>query len=373
MYDPLPMSNVSIASLLDRLVSETGAQLVQLANGERRAVTDIYEACGHLLSISPLQHAVETDVSFISNARFRDLLNTTGAGLVIMSEGFSQSDYQGFALLHANPYWVYAKLSCLYQEATRACHRQGEAIQEATQIADSAVVEQGAVIGKGCMIDHGVVIKAGAVLGDYCSLAANSVVAAGVRIGARARVSMGVRIQENCLIGDDVFLDASAVIGSEGFGYAPHHVEGALRWQRIAQLGRVVLGDRVSIGANTTIDRGALEDTVIGDDVIIDNQVQVAHNTRIGNGTAIAGCVGIAGSSTIGERCSIGGGVGIAGHLSIADDTVVLGMTLVNKSINDAGVYASGTGVQPADQWRKSAVRFTQLEKLFKRVKSLES
>lgn len=363
----------SIASLLDKLVSETGAQLVQLTDGERRAITDVHEACGHLLSISPLQHAVETDVSFISNARFRELLNATAAGLVIMSEGFAESDYRGNALLHANPYWVYAKLSCLYQEAIGASCDEAEASKASTQIAESAVVDRGVIIGDGCRIDHGAVIKDGVVLGDHCLVGANSVVGTGVHIGDRARISTGVRIQANCLIGDDVFLDVGAVIGSEGFGYAPHHVEGSLRWQRIAQLGRVVLGDRVSIGANTTIDRGALEDTVVGDDVIIDNQVQVAHNTRIGNGTAIAGCVGIAGSSTIGERCSIGGGVGIAGHLSIADDTVVLGMTLVNKSINDAGVYASGTGVQPAEQWRKSAVRFTQLEKLFKRVKSLES
>jgi len=221
-------------------------------------------------------------------------------------------------------------------------------------------------------VQAGAVIEAGVVIGDGSTIGHNSVIEKNAKIGLRAKIGAGAKVLRACVLGDDVTLDAGAVVGSEGFGFAPYQQEGGLRWQRIAQLGNVTIGDRVYIGANTTIDRGAIDNTVIADDVIIDNLVQVAHNCHIGKGTAIAGCAGLAGSSVIGERCSIGGGAGIAGHLHVADDTTVLGMTLINKSVTEKGVYASGTGMQPAELWRKSAVRFTQLEKLNQRVRQLE-
>ena len=213
------------------------------------------------------------------------------------------------------------------------------------------------------------------IIGDAVEIGPNTVIESGVCIGDDVYLAANVCIGYGVTLGNNVRVQAGAVIGSEGFGYAPEYnaERQSIDWNRIAQLGTVIIGHRVEIGANTTIDRGALDNTVIEDDVIIDNQVQIAHNVIVGSGTAIAGCVGIAGSAKIGRRCSIGGGAGIAGHLSIADDTTVLGMTLINRSVTTSGVYASGTGMQPADKWRKSAVRFTQLETLNKRIKVLEN
>lgn len=351
----------------ERLIAETGAKLVSVRSGIIVGGTEAdSDTLAGLSGIAPLSKATVGDLAFITNVRFREELLASKAGVVIMSEGFAEG-YSGKALIHENPYWVYAKAACLFQEGLESVCSKSE-----SEIADSASLSPAAQLGKGVSVGAGAVVADGAVVGDYCVLGPNTVVEKNVRLGHGVRLAAGAKVLQDCIIGDDVTLDSGVVVGSEGFGFAPHHENDQLRWQRIAQLGIVNIGSRVYIGANTTIDRGAIEDTIIEDDVIIDNQVQIAHNCRIGKGSAIAGCVGMAGSSIIGERCSIGGGAGIAGHLSIADDTTVLGMTLINKTVKKRGVFASGTGMQVADQWRKSAVRFTQLEELNQRVRKLE-
>jgi UDP-3-O-[3-hydroxymyristoyl] glucosamine N-acyltransferase len=169
-------------------------------------------------------------------------------------------------------------------------------------------------------------------------------------------------------IGREVTLHSGTVIGSDGFGFA--HDQG--QWHKIPQIGGVIIGNKVEIGANTTIDRGALEDTEIGNGVILDNQIQIAHNVKIGDHTAIAGCVGIAGSAKIGRHCGIGGGAGILGHLEITDGVQVTAMSLVTKSIKESGIYSSGTSVAPTQQWHKNYARFRHLDDMAKRIKQLE-
>ena len=353
---------------LPRLLKETSSEIVRRQGGDSISLAALPDDLV-IDGIAPLDSAGPFDLSFITNARFKPQLMVSTAGLVIMNEGFLV-DFEGLALVHKNPYWVYAHAACLFEQARDTRLDRGFT----SGVAGSAVVAGTADVSASCSIGHGAVISDRVLIDENTVIGEQVFIGDGVKIGARCRIAPGAKILQDCVLGDDVFIDSGAVIGSEGFGYAPYQSaeNGSRRWQRIAQLGKVVIGSRVSIGASTTVDRGALDDTVIGDDVIIDNQVQVAHNTRIGAGSAIAGCVGIAGSSIIGERCNIGGGAGIAGHLSIADDTVVLGMTLINKTVKHAGVYASGTGMQDAGQWRKSAVRFTQLDELHNRVKALE-
>ncbi|MBT8139758.1 MAG: UDP-3-O-(3-hydroxymyristoyl)glucosamine N-acyltransferase [Gammaproteobacteria bacterium] len=313
--------------------------------------------------VASLANADQTQITFLSNKKYRQMLADSSALAVIVAPAYAD-DVPFYALVHNDPYAAFAALTQLFE--TRPGTPPG--------IDASAVVANDALLGKDVCVGPGVVIHSGAAVGDSTELAANVVVESGVRIGERCYLGAGVTLCHAVELGDDVRIQSGSVIGAEGFGYAPLRDadEGSPHWRRIAQLGTVRIGDRVEIGANTTVDRGALDDTRIGNDVIIDNQVQVAHNVRIGSGTAIAGCVGIAGSAIIGRNCNIGGGVGIAGHLSIVDGVSVLGMSLVNRSIGEPGVYASGSGLQEASSWRKSAVRFTQLESLNKRVKQLE-
>jgi UDP-3-O-[3-hydroxymyristoyl] glucosamine N-acyltransferase len=190
----------------------------------------------------------------------------------------------------------------------------------------------------------------------------------GVIIGNNARINPNVTICHDVIIGDDVIIHPGVVIGADGFGIANNKG----KWLKIPQLGTVEIGHDVEIGANTTIDRGALENTVIGNGVKIDNQVQIGHNDIIGDNTAIAGCVGIAGSTEVGENCIIGGGVGISGHIKIADGVMMTGMTMVTKSISEPGSYSSGIPAETTNQWHKNVVRYRQLAKLTERVKKLE-
>ena len=313
--------------------------------------------------VAPIELAKANEVSFLTNPKLAAALNTTKALAVIVHP--DNADACGVScLLSSKPYVSYAKLSQLFVRVSE----QQAFIHERAEISVSAK------IGKGASIAAGVVIGDGVTVGDNVTIQPNTVIASGAKLGDNVTLYSNVSLGHDVLIGDDVVIQSNTVVGGEGFGFAPDFDTETqqLHWEPIAQLGTVRIGDRVHVGANTTIDRGALSDTVIGDDVIIDNLVQVAHNVEIGQGTAIAGCVGIAGSAKIGRCCSIGGGAGIAGHLSIADNTTVLGMTLINKSIKQPGQYASGTGMQPAADWRKSAVRFTQLDRMAGKIKALE-
>ena len=358
------LPNYSLAQLAELV----GAQLClgERANGKAadESAADISAAEISVTGIAPLATATQQQVSFLSNRKYRPQLETTQAAAVILDSD-SAAHCPVHCLVHSNPYLAFARLSHAF--STRPSAAAG--IHPSAHISDSASV------GKAASIGAGVVIMEGVSIGDQVTIGPNTVIEADVVIGDRVTLMANVTLYHAVTIGSDVTVHAGAVIGSDGFGYAPNPELGdshGYGWQKIAQLGSVSIGNRVEIGANTTIDRGALDDTVIEDDVIIDNQVQIAHNCVIGKGTAIAGCVGMAGSSGIGNYCSIGGGAGIAGHLSIADGTTVMGMTLINRSVTKPGAYASGTGMQDASSWRKSAVRFTQLDSLNQRVKALE-
>jgi UDP-3-O-[3-hydroxymyristoyl] glucosamine N-acyltransferase len=194
------------------------------------------------------------------------------------------------------------------------------------------------------------------------------VILAGVKVGAGSRLKANITLCEGVQIGERCIIHPGVVIGADGFGIA--NDQGS--WIKVPQIGSVIIGDDVEIGANTTIDRGAIEDTIIGQGVKLDNQIQIGHNAVIGDHTVIAGCVGIAGSTTIGNNCVIGGGVGIGGHISIADGVQLTGMTMVTKSITSSGVYSSGIPAEPTAQWHKNVIRYRQMDKLVSRVKELE-
>lgn len=232
----------------------------------------------------------------------------------------------------------------------------------------SAVVDETAVIDQTARIEAQVTIGAGARIGPRVVIGAGSVIGAKVAIGEDTRLLARVTVLDDSLIGARCVIQPGVVIGSDGFGLVRENG----RWQRVAQVGRVVIGDDVDIGANTTIDRGALDDTVIADGVKLDNLVQIAHNVRIGEHSAVAGCAGLAGSSEVGRHCTLGGGVGLAGHLTLADHVHVTGMSMVTRSIRRPGVYSAGTPLDTNERWHRNAVRFKQLDRLARRVKQLE-
>ena len=259
-------------------------------------------------------------------------------------------------MICADPYLAYSMLSHLFDKSRE---KVGLGIHKSAVIAPTAMLSESVSIGPN------VVIEEGAVIGNHVVIGANCVVGENTTIGDNSRLYAQVVLYSHVTLGARVTIHSGSVIGADGFGFANR--EG--RWHKIAQLGGVTVGDDVDIGASTTIDRGALEDTVIGQGVIIDNQVQIAHNVRIGDHTAIAGCVGIAGSTTVGRYCTIAGAVGIAGHLTLCDHTHVTMQSQVTRSIKEPGSYSSGTGILPTVEWRKAAVYFRQLDSWRKRLK----
>jgi len=308
--------------------------------------------------IATLQHAEPGTISFLANPRYRKFLSTTSATAVILGPE-DQEACPVIALVSSNPYLSYARAAeVLYPRDSPSYGIHPSAVidptaqvHERSWIGPNSVVEARAVVSVNVQIGAGCVVGAGSVVGEGCRLVAN------------------VTLCRDVVIGDRVLIHPGAVIGSDGFGIANDNGN----WVKVPQLGSVEIGDDVEIGANTTIDRGALENTVIGKGVKLDNQIQVAHNVQIGAYTAIAGCVGIAGSAKIGQRCMIGGGAGILGHLEIADDVQVTAMSLVSKSVTEAGVYSSGVPLQTNPAWRKNAARFKQLDEIVTRLNKLES
>ena len=307
--------------------------------------------------IATLEQAGAGEISFFSNRRYTAFLKTTRAAAVILKQEDRHLSPVA-KLIHDNPYVGYAHSArLLYPEAeiaagihSSASIDPGAAIHPAAYIGAHVTVGSNSVIAEKAMIGSGCVIGPDVVIGAGTRLIANVVVCAGTRIGARGLLHPGV------------------VIGADGFGFAN---DGG-RWIKIPQIGNVEIGNDVEIGANTTIDRGAIENTVIEDGVKIDNQVQIGHNVRIGAHTAIAGCVAIAGSVKIGKRCMIGGASGISGHIEIADDVVLMGMTGVPNSIKEPGVYASAIPAMAVATWRKNVVSFKQLYEMHSRLRKLE-
>ena len=307
--------------------------------------------------LAALHGAGPSDLSFLANRQYHKQLATTQAGAVLLTEA-DAADYAGNVLVVDDPYLAYAQLSHQFDPKPVA----PAGIHPTAIIAASARVDATASIGPGVVVEADAVIGAGVTLGAHCFIGARCQIGAGSWLAPRVTLYHDVRMGQRTVI------QASAVIGGEGFGFA----NSAGQWHKIAQIGGVLIGDDVEIGANTTVDRGALNDTVIGNGVKLDNQIQIAHNVQIGDHTAIAACVGISGSTRIGRHCMIAGGVGMVGHIDICDNVFVSGMTMVTRSITEPGAYSSGTAMQTAADWKKSAARFRQLDTLAKRVTQLE-
>ncbi|WP_341679025.1 UDP-3-O-(3-hydroxymyristoyl)glucosamine N-acyltransferase [Niveibacterium sp. SC-1] len=314
------------------------------------------DATVSITQIGSLDAAEPGEIAFLSNAKYLNALKATRASAVILPPQAEQASALP-RILTDNPYLYYARLG---QWLNPPRHRPpGVHASAVVESALPASVSVGplAYVGPDCEIGENVVIGPGCV------------VERGVRLGAGTVLTSRVSIYHECRLGERCIVHAGAVIGADGFGYARER-SGA--WIKIPQIGCVVIGDDVEIGANTTVDRGALDDTVIAEGVKLDNQVQIAHNVHIGAHSAMAGCVGVAGSARIGERVMVGGQAGISGHLTIADDTVVSARTLVSKSVTKAGVLTSAMPAMPHDEWMKSAAHFRRLDTLASRLRELE-
>ncbi len=308
--------------------------------------------------VAPLAGAGPLDIAFLADRKYQKLLAGTKAGAVILREA-DIGDYVGNALVVANPHLAFAQIATLLHPAPLA----------APGVHATAVVAAGARIAPTASVGAHAVIAEGATLDEHVQVGPGCCIGRGVTLGTGTRLVANVYIADDCVVGRECLVHPGAVIGADGFGFA----RDGERWHKIPQLGRVLLGNAVEVGANTTIDRGALNDTVIGDGVKLDNQVHIAHNVRIGNHTAIAACVGIAGSTTIGMRCTIGGHIGIIDHLTIADDVHITAGSLVTSSIPRAGTYSSSLKVQPVETWRRNAARLHRLDELARRVRELEA
>src|SRR3989338_6725149 len=307
--------------------------------------------------IATLEKAQPNHISFLTNSKYRAQLACTRAGAVILGEADADATNLP-CIVSDNPYAYFAKVSAMLNPLPEA--KPG--VHPGAVIGANARIDPTASIAAMAAIGEGATIGAFSVIGEGCCIGANTT------IGSHARLYPGVVIYHDCVIGDNLIAHSGAVIGSDGFGIAMD--EG--RWVKIPQIGRVVIGNYVEIGANTTIDRGALDDTVIEDGVKLDNQIQIAHNVRIGAHTPIPGCFCIAGSTTIGRYCRIGGSAGILGHLQIADHVEISSFTLIGKSIREAGSYAAIFPFSKTEDWRKNTVHLRHLDDLVKRVKILE-
>ncbi|MFT6956960.1 MAG: UDP-3-O-[3-hydroxymyristoyl] glucosamine N-acyltransferase [Halieaceae bacterium] len=310
-----------------------------------------------IVGLAPLDRAAADQLTFVTGSKYIEALRQSCAGAVILPEELAAACPVAY-LISNNPYLSYARASQLLDTGPRPT----------LGIHPSAVVADDAIVGCNVSIGPLASVAAGAVLGEGVIIGAGARVGEGAVIGARCKIYPNAVIYHGVILGSDCAVHSQTVIGSDGFGWAPRP-DG---WEKIYQLGTVIIGDRVNIGASCAIDRGALDNTEIADGVIIDNQVHIAHNVRIGKNTAIAGCVGIAGSSTIGANCSFAGQVGISGHITICDDAHFTGQARITKSVTEPGTYSSGTPLALSREWARNAARFLQLDKIQKRLKALE-
>lgn len=311
-----------------------------------------------ITGLATLQNAKSGELSFLSNPSYADQLKTSQASAILIDEKFLESCPNN-KLVTALPYVAFAKATQLFDESPKAI----------AGIHDSASVDASAVLGKDVSIAANAVVSAGVTLGDNVIIGAGCFVGERAILGADCELHSNVTLYHGVVLGKNVEIHSSTVIGADGFGFA---FDGR-KSVKIHQLGAVKIGNDVEIGAGTTIDRGALEDTEIGNGVKIDNQVQIAHNCRIGEHTIICGCVAIAGSVTIGKYCIMGGGSGAVGHITIADKVQVSAMSLVSQSIPEPGMYSTGTIQAKTSDWKRNAIRFQQLDSIAKRLKEIEN
>ncbi|MEO8810055.1 MAG: UDP-3-O-(3-hydroxymyristoyl)glucosamine N-acyltransferase [Rhodanobacter sp.] len=312
--------------------------------------------------VGTLAAAGDSDLSFLSNSKYSSQMRSTRAGVVVLREE-DLAHCPTSALVAKDPYVAYARIAALFERLPAA----PAGIHPSAVVAAGAQISASASIGPCCVIGTDAVIEDGVVLGPHC------IIGEGCTVGAQSRLVARVTLVTRVILGRRVLVHPGAVIGSDGFGLAfDHEAADHGSWVKLPQLGGVRIGDDCEIGANTTIDRGTLEDTVLEDDVRLDNQIQIAHNVHVGAHTAMAGCAAVAGSATIGRYCMIGGNAGVLGHLQLADRVTITAKSLVTHSIREAGEYSSGTPLQDNRLWRKNAARFKHLDEYARRLSALE-
>jgi UDP-3-O-[3-hydroxymyristoyl] glucosamine N-acyltransferase len=338
------VSELSLADIVARLGGELAGDPAQRIDG-----------------IGPLDSAGPSTLSFIVSARYREQLAATAAGCVIAPPALrDEAAARGAVIVTADPYLYFARFTQWWAQRTRPAAVPG--------IHSSAVVDAASTVHPGATVSAMACIEAGAVISDGAVIGAQSYIGRNARIGAYTRLAPRVVVYDHCVLGERCIVHSGAVIGADGFGFAP----AGGQWEKIEQLGAVRIGHDVEIGANTCIDRGALDDTVIEDGVKLDNQIQIGHNVHVGAHTAMAGCAGVAGSAKIGRHCMIGGSAMILGHLELADGVQVSTGTAVTRSILKPGLYS---GLFPFDDnanWEKNAATLRQLYRLRERIRALE-
>lgn len=311
-------------------------------------------------AVLPLDKADPGSISFVNDIKYLSQLSVSNAAAIIIApqhQAEVSTKFYGNLLIVDDPYLAFAKVSQLFDSTPKPI----------PSVSNHSSIAANATIGKNVFIGDFVSIGENVSIGDNTIIEAGTVVSENAKIGKNCRICSNVSIYHAVQIGDNCIIHASAVIGSDGFGYANDKGD----WVKIPQVGSVIIGNNVEIGAHTAIDRGALENTQIADGVILDNHIHIAHNVTIGQNTAIAGCTAIAGSSKIGAYCTIAGRVSIIGHLEIADKVHITACTLVNKSIKKSGAYSSGTTVQTNKDWQKSTIRFKQLDDMWRKLKAI--
>nr|WP_174505795.1 UDP-3-O-(3-hydroxymyristoyl)glucosamine N-acyltransferase [Acinetobacter sp. Marseille-Q1620] len=317
-------------------------ELAQLVQGELIGQSDLI-----LKGLASLEKADVDHISFVNGEKYiQDAQLSKAGALIVTSELTSKLEQHQNFIVVDNPYLAFAILTHVFEHKITA-----RGIEKTAQIHPSAKVSDSAYIG------HYVVIGENCIVGDNTVIQSQSKIDDGVEIGKDCFIDSHVTLTGFAKLGDRVRIHANTVVGGEGFGFAPYQG----KWNRIAQLGSVKVGNDVRIGSNCSIDRGALDDTILENGVIIDNLVQIAHNVHVGENTAIAAKCGIAGSTTIGKNCILAGACGFAGHITIADNVTLTGMSMVTKSILEPGTYSSGTGIFENSQWKRTVVRFRQL------------
>ncbi|HHF3145732.1 TPA: UDP-3-O-(3-hydroxymyristoyl)glucosamine N-acyltransferase [Vibrio diabolicus] len=307
--------------------------------------------------VAPMDKAQEGDVTFLSNPKYAKHLSECQA-TVVMVKAEHKEQCVGNALVVSDPYVAFA----------RVVQAMDTTPKPADDIAPSAVIAADVKMGENVTIGANAVIETGVELGDNVSVGAGCFIGKNAKLGNNTKLWANVTIYHEVSLGDDCLVQSGTVIGSDGFGYANDKGE----WIKIPQLGSVRIGNRVEIGACTTIDRGALEDTIIEDNVILDNQLQIAHNVQIGYGTVMPGGTIVAGSTKIGKYCQIGGASVLNGHITIADGVAITGMGMVMRSIEEKGLYSSGIPLQTNREWRKTATRVHRIDEMNKRLKAVE-
>ena len=333
-------------------MSVTLGQLATLLGAELHGDASI-----EVSRVANLETAGSGEISFLSDSKYQSFLAQTAASAVLVKAA-DLSVCQTNALVVKDPYVGFARVAQLLDSTP----------QPAVDIHPTAVIAADVQLGQSVAIGPHAVIESGVVLGDGVAIGPGCFVGKNSRLGKGSRLWANVTIYHNVEIGDACLIQSGTVIGADGFGYANERGE----WIKIPQVGKVILGNRVEIGASTTIDRGAIDDTIIADNVIIDNQCQIAHNVEVGYGTAIAGGTVISGSTKIGKYCIIGGAAVINGHIQVCDQATITGMAMVMRSISEPGIYSSGVPAQSNKEWRKMAARVLHIDEMHKRLNQLE-